>query len=256
VVAALLALVAVAWRRAPLVAFAAAWVVVMYLPLANVVPLGPHFIAERYLYVPSFGLCLLAALALERLRPRVPAVVTGIVVLLVAAGAVRAATRVRDWRDSLSLWTAAARVVPEGSGRIHAELGLALSQAGRSEEAIAEFERSLAVGPEKADTQSNLGFELLKLGRAEEAIPHFARALEIWPNPVFHYNLGSALLKAGRLEEALGEFRAAVSDEAWREASPAVGAALAARGLTEEEFRAKVEQWIAENGPKIQALGR
>jgi tetratricopeptide (TPR) repeat protein len=165
--------------------------------------------------------------------------------------------RVPEWHDSVSLWESALRAVPEGSSNIHSELGLALSVAGRKEEAIEQMRRSLASGPEKADTLSNLGTELMNLGRNEEAIPYFVRALEIWPNnPVFHYNLGSAYLRAGRLDDALRELRIAASDETWQSADPAFGAALAARGLTEQEFRRSIEQWLAENAAKIEALRR
>jgi hypothetical protein len=256
IAAAVLAVVVLSARRAPLVALAVAWIVAMYAPLANVVPLGPHFIAERYLYVPSFGACLLVALGLDALRRRAPVPATAMLALLLVAAGLRSMARVPEWHDALSLWESAARAVPEGSGRIHAELGLALSSAGRSAEAIEQFRRSIARGPEKADTQSNLGFELMKVGRIEESIPHFARALEIWPeNPVFHYNLGSALLQSGHAREALAELRIAASDEAWQRADPAVGAALAARGLTEQEFRRSIAQWLAQNAPKIDTSG-
>jgi tetratricopeptide (TPR) repeat protein len=165
--------------------------------------------------------------------------------------------RVPDWHDALSLWESAARAIPGGTGRIHAELGLALSRANRSAEAIDHFRRSIAAGPEKADTQNNLGLELFNAGEVEASIPHFARAIEIWPqNPVFHYNLAAALLRTGRYAAALAEMRIAGSDEAWRQVDPAVGAALAARGFTERQFRAQIEQWIAENAGKIEALGR
>jgi tetratricopeptide (TPR) repeat protein len=252
-----LAAIVLAARRAPLVAFAVAWIVAMYLPLSNVVPLGPHFIAERYLYVPSFGACLLAALGLDAIRRRTPAGGLALLALLVVSGALRSMARVPEWHDSVSLWESALRAVPEGSSNIHSELGLALSVAGRKEEAIEQMRRSLASGPEKADTLSNLGIELMNLGRNEEAIPYFVRALEIWPNnPVFHYNLGSAYLRAGRLDDALRELRIAASDETWQSADPAFGAALAARGLTEQEFRRSIEQWLAENAAKIEALRR
>jgi len=244
-------------RHAPVAAWAMAWVLIMYLPVSNLVPLTQFFVAERYLYVPSFGVCLLAALGLDAVRRRAPPAAVAALALLVAAGAVRSMARVPDWRDALSLWESAAGAIPGGSGRIHAELGLAYSRAERSQEAIDHFRRSIALGPEKADTQSNLGLELLKVGQVEASIPHFARAVEIWPeNPIFHYNLGTALLRSGRYAAALDELRIASSDEAWRRADPSVGAALAARGLTERDFRASIAQWIAENATKIQPRGR
>src|SRR5262245_42937244 len=51
-------------RRAPKLAFAMAWIPVTYLPSANFVPLTKFFVADRYLYVPSFGVCLLVGLLL------------------------------------------------------------------------------------------------------------------------------------------------------------------------------------------------
>jgi tetratricopeptide (TPR) repeat protein len=161
--------------------------------------------------------------------------------------------RVPDWHDPLSLWESALRAVPEGSGRIHAELGLAYSRADRSQEAIEQFRRSIERGPEKADTQSNLGLELFKVGQIDASIPHFERAIEIWPeNPIFHYNLGTAFLRSGRYAAALAELRIAGGDELWRRMDPSVGAALAARGLNERDFRASIAQWIAENASKIE----
>ena len=252
-VAIALAAFALAARRAPLAAFAIAWTLAMYLPLSNVVPLGPHFVVERYLYVPSFGACLLVALGLDTLRRRAAPVALAALALLVAGGAARSMARVPDWHDPLSLWESALRAVPEGSGRIHAELGLAYSRADRSQESIEQFRRSIERGPEKADTQSNLGLELFKVGQIDASIPHFERAIEIWPeNPIFHYNLGTAFLRSGRYAAALAELRIAGGDELWRRMDPSVGAALAARGLNERDFRASIAQWIAENASKIE----
>ena len=56
--------------RSPVAAFAIAWTVITYLPVSNVVPLTAYFVAERYLYVPSFGICLLAAISLDALGRR------------------------------------------------------------------------------------------------------------------------------------------------------------------------------------------
>lgn len=49
-------------RRAPLAAFAALWVCVTLIPALNVYAVGRNVFAERYLYLPSAGFCLLIAL--------------------------------------------------------------------------------------------------------------------------------------------------------------------------------------------------
>ena len=242
-------------RSAPVATFAIAWVWVMYLPLSNLVPLTPYFVAERYLYVPSFGACLLAAVcgvaAYERAAAARPsharAVALGVLVLVV--GELRAAARSRDWRDELSLWTSAVDAVPAASGRAHNELGRALWMAGRSSEAIPHLQRALDLGMDTPDTRSNLGMALLGVGRLDEAIGEFARALDAWPaNPLIRFNLAWTLLKAGRREEALPYLRELATEAAWSDLSPAVIAALAARGASPEGFRSSVRRWLARQG--------
>ena len=245
IVSAALALALWLAPRAPVAAFAVAWVVITYLPLSNVVPLTAYFVAERYLYVPSFGICLLAALALDRLGGRRA---LGLAAVVLLAGAIRSRVRVRDWRDDVTLWTAALRVFPEGSARIHSELGRVLAEDGRTDEALPHLEAALALEPTRPEAHSHLGFALLKAGRVSEALPHFRRALELSPeNPLVRHNLAMALLAAGEREEAIRELGIVASEEAWRNLPAAVLAAVKRRGMTPEEFRARVRGWLERN---------
>lgn len=250
-VAAWLVAAALAARRAPLVAVAMAWPVVMYAPLANVVAtLTPYPVAERYLYVPSFGCCLLVALAIGALlRPSAGRVAwwSGVAlgVLLVAAGAARSAMRVPDWRDGLSLWTSALRAFPEGSTRIHAELGMALLAAGRSAEAVPHLERALALGPPEATFYNNLGLALWQAGRRPEAIGPFQQAVALWPgHQMMRFNLGSALLQLGRVDEARPHLALLADPAAWQTMDRSVLVALQAQGATPETLRASLRAWL------------
>ena len=243
-------------RRAPAAAWAMAWVVVMYLPVSNVVPLTQFFVAERYLYVPSFGTCLLAGLGLEVVRrARSAPVRTGALAaaaLLVAAGAVRSAVRTRDWHDNLTLWTAALAAIPDASSKTHAELALALAGAQRGAEAIPHFERALAMGPEFADQHNNLGGLYLQAGRVDDAVRHFRRALELWPdNPLIHFNLGVALLASGARAEGLEHYRIVLRDETWARIPPAVAAALGSGGQTPAAVRQGMTNWIRRTEPGL-----
>jgi hypothetical protein len=155
VVIATMTLLAFAWtaRSAPVVAFALLWTVAMYLPVSNLLPVSHFFVAERYLYVPSFGICLLLALMLDALagvqyrthRGHVWA--AAVACLIVAAGAARTFHRTLDWRDSLTFWSANVHSVPEASARANFSLGLALFREERPAEAIPHFERAVKMVP-------------------------------------------------------------------------------------------------------------
>jgi hypothetical protein len=234
--------------RAPVAAFAIAWIAITYLPVSNVVPLTAYFVAERYLYVPSFGICLLAAIALDALGRR-RALALGAAAAILLAGAIRSRVRVRDWRDDVTLWTAALRLFPDGSARIHSELGRVLAEDGRVDEALPHLEAALALEPMRPEAHGHLGFALLNAGRAREALPHFRRALELWPeNPLIRHNLAMALLAAGEREEAIRELRIVASEEAWRDLPAAVLAAVTRRGMTPQEFRTRVREWLERSG--------
>lgn len=140
-------------RRSPLASFALIWPSLMLLPVANLLPLTEFFVAERYLYVPSFGVCLLVALVLDRLAPgqgsgRPPdpdsgrgastipppggwepaaprglvriraAVLALLAILLLGGGALRSLARCLDWRDAPTLWTRALSAALLDSGDI------------------------------------------------------------------------------------------------------------------------------------------
>src|SRR5262249_37013778 len=135
---------------------------------------------------------------------------------MVVAGGLRSAARTSDWRNDLTLWTAAVAAIPDASSKTHAQLALALSNAGRGAESIPHFERALAIAPEFADIHNNLGLELMRVGRNAEAVAHFRRAIELWPgNPLVHFNLGTALMRAGDREGALAQYRIVLRDDTW-----------------------------------------
>jgi serine/threonine protein kinase/predicted TPR repeat methyltransferase len=82
--------------------------------------------------------------------------------------------------------------------------GLALRNLGRTEEALACYERGLEIAPRRSDLWNNKGAALQRLGRLEEALACAERGLEIDPRVRDLWNnKGAALQRLGRLEEAL-----------------------------------------------------
>lgn len=140
--------------------------------------------AERYLYIPSAGFCLLLGYwvfrAAERRRYRRGA--AAFAILLVLLYAVFAYQRQAAWKDDLSLWGDTSIKSPDHP-LPHSNYGLALSAAGDGEGALREY--MIALSPEmndsargKAVTANNVGLEYLQMERYPEAERWFLKALE------------------------------------------------------------------------------
>jgi serine/threonine-protein kinase len=93
----------------------------------------------------------------------------------------------------------------------HNNLGVALRDQGKLQEAIAEFRAALHLKPDYAGVHNNLGVALSDQGKLDEAITEFREALRHNSNDsMAHNNLGVALKNQGKLDEAITEFREAL----------------------------------------------
>jgi Tfp pilus assembly protein PilF len=91
-------------------------------------------------------------------------------------------------------------------------LGIALAQQNRFDDAIAAYKKALAyptyTTPEVA--YYNMGEAYIRLGKPQEAQESFRAAIQLEPNMVAaHYGLGLALSQGGRRDEAKAAFRQA-----------------------------------------------
>jgi tetratricopeptide (TPR) repeat protein len=91
-------------------------------------------------------------------------------------------------------------------------LGAALRAAGRLDEAVARYQQALALKPDFASASYNLANAQLEQGKAGDSVASFRRSLDANPNSVeAHNNLGIALANRGDRTAAIAEFRAALA---------------------------------------------
>ena len=69
---------------------------------------------------------------------------------------------------------------PDGLG-LTAMKGWILLAQGRNEEAVAEFERALALDPSFADADVGLGFDYMRLGEFDKSLEYFDKAIRASP---------------------------------------------------------------------------
>jgi len=160
-----------------------------YLPVANLFLLLPTIFAERLLYLPSVGFCLLLAdwLTAWREQPAGPPTSAWRKLLLAATAiflllhAGRAALRTPDWRDQRSLFTSAVAATPRSARSWH-NLGVQELDDQRPEAAAACFREALAIAPDWASPSSYLGIALDLAGDPVGARRSFERAFTLAPD--------------------------------------------------------------------------
>jgi tetratricopeptide (TPR) repeat protein len=198
--------------RAPHVALGLGFLALTFALVANLAfPIGT-IMAERLLYLPSAGFCLLAAATLVALAGVDPAATTTRrvrpllwvpVLVVVAAYGVRTWVRNPVWHDPEIFFTTMVAEAPR-SARSHRELAGMLVDRGRYDLALRAFERSLLIKPGDAATLYNLGNALVQAGDLERAAAAYEEA--IVANPKFvdaMMNLSTAEGRRGRYAVAI-----------------------------------------------------
>ena len=111
-------------------------------------------------------------------------------------------------------------------------LGTALHEQQRLDEAIAHHQRAIELVPAYAPAYNNLGAALRSAGRLDEAIGSYRKAIELQPDfPGAEYNLANALLARGDTAASVAQFeRALQASPQSVEAQNNLGIALAAKG--------------------------
>jgi FkbM family methyltransferase len=116
------------------------------------------------------------------------------------------------------------------------DLGIALANQGRLDEAADAFRQALRLQPDYPDAHNNLGIVLVLQDRLDEAVASYQQALRLKPNyPEAHNNLGTMLARQGRLDEAVASYQEALRlQPADPEAHNNLGLALARQDRLDE----------------------
>jgi len=205
------------FKRSRTISFGIVLFCLTLLPVSNIVPLRT-LIAERFLYLPSVGFCLIIASSFAEIHKRLiskgtifaSAAVIACISLLLMAYSIRTVNRNRDWKDSLSFWSATVESAP-ASARAHYNLGNALDNTGKRNEAIREYKMAIGLDETYGEPHNNLGTVYVEIGRLDDAEKEYRIAVALEPDSSkSHYNLGLLYNKKGMFKSALYEYQKAV----------------------------------------------
>ena len=196
------------------------WYLVMLVPVIGLVQVGEQGHADRYTYLPSIGLFLIAVwaagdvAAMGQVRLWRGIAIAGSIVV-VAALASTAFTQTSYWRNSETLWTHALAVTTNNDVA-HNNLGYLCVDRGELDQAMSHFEAASKIRSGKSDphynlgtafVEMNLGDALARKGQPDEAMVHFEQAIKLQPDYAeAYYNRGNVLYAKGRIDEAITDF--------------------------------------------------
>ena len=200
-------------KRYPYLTIGWLWYLGTLVPVIGLVQVGVQAMADRYTYIPIIGVSIMVAWGvpelLKKWRHR-NAVLAAMALIILSIFSFVTWKQVEYWRDSIALFT---RTVATTTNNpiMQNNLGNALEDKGRLDEAISHYTEALRIDPGLADSYNNIGLAVTKQGRPDEAIPNFLKAIRINPgHAAAHYNLGTVLASQGKLDEAVYHFRESV----------------------------------------------
>jgi Tfp pilus assembly protein PilF len=163
-------------RARSLRAFGAAWFILSYLPISNVIELNAT-VAEHWLYVPSVGFLLFLAGCVMELPPRLHKPAAAFACCFAAALSARSYVRSTDWVTAEQFYE---RTIFSGgtSVRVALNLGYIYSQRGDLKRAESVFRKILQAAPDFLVARNNLADSLERQGKTEEANAVFKQAVK------------------------------------------------------------------------------
>jgi len=146
----------------PVFAFSILWFFAFLFPVSNIIPIG-DFIAERFLYIPSFGFCLFAGDLVHRNKKLIK--IAPLILVIFSFITVKQNT---VWKNNMSLWTYTAQKFPK-NWRAFWELGKCYRTEKNAGDTIKYFKKSIALR-ETDLVLYDLAVELRKKGDCPSAI--------------------------------------------------------------------------------------
>ncbi|MES2693609.1 MAG: tetratricopeptide repeat protein [Verrucomicrobiota bacterium] len=228
-------------KRRPWLLVGWLWFLGTLVPVIGLVQVGIQSMADRYTYLPMLGVQLALLWTLREWWPKPSAVPAAVAAVALTICAIATWRQIGVWQNSFTLFDRAIAVT-QNNYLAYNNRALWLCEAGRVEEGIADYRRSLEIRPDYPEASNNLGRVLVQRGQPAPAVPLLRKALAGKPTSLeVRNNLANALSDTGAVDEAMQLY-----DEILREnpehanALNGLGVALAMKGKP-AEARAKIE---------------
>jgi tetratricopeptide (TPR) repeat protein len=172
-----------------LLAIGLVWFPLAYFPHSNIPVLLPTIRAERFWYLPVFGVACLLSLLFTRLVHVRRAWGSSFVGAFLGFQALAGRWHALDYTDDLIFWRATHNAVPR-SAKAQLNYSVMLGARGELSERLTLNAEALRLAPKWPMAHVYYGDTLCRLKRAEEAWPHYVAGFELAPNDLNLIALG------------------------------------------------------------------
>ena len=179
---------------------------IVFLPVSNFFVLIGVNMAERLMYVPSFGFCILIAWILWSLTGGKKDIFLPALAVIVLLFSARTVARNFDWKDDFTLYKKTVETNPRCTRALF-NLGNHYKYRNMMQEAYESFRKAWEIAPNYGAPLSAMGEILAATNKLEEAEKFFRRVIQMEEryHPA-HYNLALVLEQTGRYDEAAKEY--------------------------------------------------
>ncbi|XP_016925427.4 protein O-mannosyl-transferase Tmtc4 [Drosophila suzukii] len=203
------------FRRLPGLMLALGLMIIPFLPASGIICVG-FVIAERTLYVPSIGFCLVSIYgflywydcstkkSLWRTGLRI------LLMLLFTVMMLRTRQRATDWLNEEQLFKSALQVCPDNA-KVHYNIARLATDTGNNTKAFLHYHKAIDLYPSYESALMNLGNLYREHGQLATAEEYIRMALQAYPSfPAAWMNLGIVQSAQGKFDKALASYEKAL----------------------------------------------
>ncbi len=195
-------------KARPHLLFGWLWYIITLLPMAGLIQVGGHAMADRYTYIPLIGVFI--ALAWEIRKLASPLLLKPLAISLLGILGMMTFIQTGTWENDETVWQRAIAVTPPNAVA-QFNLATVLEKQKRHGEALEHFLEAVRIDPSQPKSYSAIGQIEIEQGRLASAEDWLRRGLRIAPNDVeANANMGVALSQQKKYREALTYYERAL----------------------------------------------
>ncbi|MEW6557618.1 MAG: tetratricopeptide repeat protein [Elusimicrobiota bacterium] len=147
------------------------WIPITFLPTSNIIPMQ-NIVAERYLYLPLIGVCVLLAVLLDKIGRRQLIAVYGLAGCIIVLLATMTVVRNLDWKDDWTFYSKTLKQNPE-SPSANLSMGAIYAHKKDFKNAIELISFSLQLDPDNINAKWALASTFYKAGEYDKSAELF-----------------------------------------------------------------------------------